>query len=190
MAGGIFQALIERHHDVAAERQLDIDGGFGREQVRVAIQVRAEQHAVFGDLAQVAQAEDLEAAGIGQDGARPGHEVVQPAEFADQLVAGAQEQVIGVGQDDLGIEFVCQIALHDAFDGGLRAHRHEDGSFDDAVRGVDAAGARAGVGALGDEFKMHYFTVREECAAAPREPAVHFKEIAPKCRGMTTCAAG
>ncbi len=57
---------------------------------------------------------------------------------------------------------LSQIALHDAFDRGLRAHRHEDGSFDDAVRGVDAAGARAGVGALGDEFKMHYFTVREE----------------------------
>ncbi len=105
MAGGIFQALIERHHDVAAERELDIDRGFGREQVRVAIQVRAEQHAVFGDLAQVAQAEDLESAGIGQDGARPRHEFVQPAEFADQLVAGAQEQVIGVGQDYLGVEF-------------------------------------------------------------------------------------
>ncbi len=52
-----------------------------------------------------------------------------------------------------------QIALHDALDAGLRAHRHEDGRFDDAVRGVDAAGARAGGGALGDEFKMHYFTV-------------------------------
>ena len=59
---GIFQALIERHHDVAAERELDFDGGFGREQMRVAIQVRAEQHAFFRDLAQIAQAENLESA--------------------------------------------------------------------------------------------------------------------------------
>ena len=37
--------------------------------VGVAIQVRVEDDAVFGDLAQTAEAEDLEAAGIGQDGA-------------------------------------------------------------------------------------------------------------------------
>ncbi len=44
---------------------------------------------------------------------------------------------------------------------GLRADWHEDGRFDDAVRGVDQAGARAGVGARGLEFEAHYFTVRE-----------------------------
>lgn len=60
----------------------------------------------------------------------------------------------------MGVEFVFKIPLLDAFDCGLRAHWHEYGSFDDAVRGVDAAGTSAGVGALGDEFKLHYFTVR------------------------------
>jgi hypothetical protein len=29
------------------------------------------------------------------------------------------------------------------------------------VSGVDPSVASAGIGALGDEFKMHYFTVRE-----------------------------
>ncbi len=158
MAGRVFQAFVERHHDVAAERELDVHGGFGREQMRVAIQMRAEQHALFGDLAQIAQAEDLEAAGVGEDGARPGHEAVQAAELADQFVAGAQEEMVGVGEDDLGVEIVrCQVALHDAFDRGLRADRHEDGRFDDAVRGVNEAGARAGGGADGFEFEMHYF---------------------------------
>ena len=149
VAGRILQALVERHHDVAAERELHIHGGFGREQVRVAVQVRAEQHAFFCDLAQVAQAENLEAARIGEDRARPGHEAVQAAELADQLMAGPQKQVIGVGEDDFGVQLVGQIALHDALDGGLRADWHEHGGFDDAVRGVDEAGARAGVGALG-----------------------------------------
>jgi hypothetical protein len=78
VAGGIFQTFIQRHHDVAPERQLNIHGGFGREQVRVAIQMRAEQDAFFGDFAQIAEAEHLEAARIGEDGARPGHEFVQP----------------------------------------------------------------------------------------------------------------
>ena len=31
---------------------LDIDGRFGREHVRVAVEVRVEHDAVFGDLAQ------------------------------------------------------------------------------------------------------------------------------------------
>ena len=161
VASGVGEALVQRHHDVAAQGELDVDGGFRREQMRVAIQVRAEEHALVGDLAEVAQAEDLESAGVGEDGARPGHEFVQPAELADQLVAGPQEQVIGVGEDDLGVELAGQIALHDAFDRGLRADGHEDGRFDDAVRGVDQTGASAGVGADGLEFEAHYFTVRE-----------------------------
>ncbi len=118
----IFEALVERHHDVAAERELDVDRGFGREHVRVAIQMRAEEHAFFRDFAQIAEAEDLEAARVRQDRARPGHEVVQPAEVADQFVAGAEEEVIGIGQDDFGVELVRrggEIALHDALDAWL-----------------------------------------------------------------------
>ena len=111
MARRIFQALVERHHDVGAERKLDIDRRFGCEQVRVAIQVRAEQHTFFGDLAQIAQAEDLESARVRQDGPRPGHEFVQPAELADQFMSGAQEEVIGVGQDDFGVKLALDIAL-------------------------------------------------------------------------------
>ena len=70
-------------------------------------------------------------------------------------MAGAEEQVIGIGKDYLGVEFVLQIPLHDAFDGGLRAHRHEYGSVDDSVSGVDPSGTSARIGTLGDEFKMH-----------------------------------
>ena len=77
-------------------------------------------------------------------------------------MSGAQEQVIGVCEDYVGVKFFGQIALHHAFDGGLRPDRHKNRGFDDAVRGVDPAGAGAGVGALGDEFKLHYFTLREE----------------------------
>ena len=73
--------------------------------------MRLEDDAVVGDLAQPAQAEDLEAAGIGEDGARPGHEAVQPAHAADQLVAGPQIEMIGVGQQDADAEILAQIAL-------------------------------------------------------------------------------
>ena len=46
--------------------------------------------------------EDLEAAGVGEQGARPGHEAVQATETADGLVAGAEVEVIGVGEEDVG----------------------------------------------------------------------------------------
>ena len=123
MAGGICQAFVEHHHDVAAERELDVDRVLGREDVRVAIQMRAEEDAFFGDFAQGLETEDLEAAGIGEDGSRPGHELVQAAQLADELVAGTQKQMIGVGENDFGVEVVDQIARGESFDGGLACRR-------------------------------------------------------------------
>ena len=67
--------------------------------------------------------------------------------------------MIGVGEDDLGVQLVGQVALGEAFDGGLRADRHEDRRLDGAVGGVEQAGARAGVGAFGLQFEVHLLTV-------------------------------
>ena len=95
-------------------------------------------------LRSAVQTENLKSAGIRQDRPRPGHELVQAAELPDRLVAGPQEQVIGVGQDDLRVQIVQQIAREDALNGPLRADRHEDGRFDVAVGGVQDARARTG----------------------------------------------
>ena len=52
--------------NVAAERKLDIDGGFRRKEMGIAVQVRLEQHALVGDFAQRIETEDLKSAGIGR----------------------------------------------------------------------------------------------------------------------------
>ena len=65
------------------------------------------------------------------------------------LVAGPQEQMIGIGQQDLDAEILGEVALGESFDRGLRADRHEYRRFDGAMRGVEQAGARAGLRALG-----------------------------------------
>ena len=106
VADWILGALVEHHQDVAAEGQLHVDGGFGRERVQVAVQMRLEDDALLGDFPQAAQAEDLEAAGIGEDGAGPRHEAVQPAQLADQFVPGPQKEMIGIGQQNLDVEIV------------------------------------------------------------------------------------
>ncbi len=153
MADRIFRAFVEHHHDVAAERQLDIDRGRGRELVRVAIQMRLESDAFIGDFAQAGEAEDLIAAGIRQNRTGPRHEAVQTTEVLDQLVAGAHEEMVGIGKNDAGLKFVEEIALVQAFHGGLGADRHEDRGGDVAVFGVQDAGAGPGNGAFGEEFE-------------------------------------
>jgi hypothetical protein len=143
------QRLVEHHHDVASQRHLDIDGRFRRKHVPVAIEVRLKRNSPFGDLAQIAQAENLVAARVGENGARPRHEAVQPAQAADQLMTGPQEQVIGVGQQDANVQVLGQIPLSQTFDGGLRSHGHEYGRVDGSMRRVQHPGARTGLVALG-----------------------------------------
>ena len=70
-----------------------------------------------------------------------------------RFVARAQEQMVGVAEDDAGLEIIPEIALGEAFDGRLGADRHEDGRGDVAVLGVENAGAGARYRAFGEEFK-------------------------------------
>jgi len=64
--------------------------------------------------------------------------------------------MIGVGEDDAGVKIAGEVALGDAFDGGLGADGHEDRRLDDAVVGVEESGASASGGALGLYFKVHW----------------------------------
>ena len=71
----------------------------GREALEVAVVDRAEGDAlVVARDDRVAEREDLEAAGVGQDRPVPGHEAVQAAELGDQVRAGPEVQVVGVAR--------------------------------------------------------------------------------------------
>ena len=67
--------------------------------------------------------------------------------------------MISVRQDDARVEIVYQVALRDAFDGGLRADRHEDRRLDGAVGGVHQARARASIGTDGLQLEAHLSNV-------------------------------
>ena len=62
-------------------------------------------------------------------------------------------EVISVPQNDRRFEVFVEIALGEAFNGGLGADGHEDWGGDVAVFGVEDAGAGARYWALGDEFE-------------------------------------
>ena len=58
----------------------------------------AEGYPFLGNLAQIPQAEHLEAAAIRKDGTVPLHKLVQPPCLLHQLGAGTQKQMIGVAE--------------------------------------------------------------------------------------------
>jgi len=79
---------------------------------------------------------------------------MQSTHAADGLMSRAEKEVIGVGEQDLDAQILREVALGEAFHGGLGADRHEHRGIDDAVRGVETARARTGDGAFGLEFEV------------------------------------
>ena len=51
------------------------------------------------------QAEDLKAAGIREDGMRPAHKFMQSAQAANTLMPRAQIEMVGIAQQNLGVDF-------------------------------------------------------------------------------------
>src|ERR1700743_2200355 len=95
--------------------------------------MRPETNTFLADLAQLTQAKDLKAAGVGKHSPIPTHESVQPAQLAYQLMPRPQIEVIGVSQNDLRIQ-VFQHVLRHGFYRGSRSHRHEYRRLYNAVR--------------------------------------------------------
>ena len=99
--GRIGGAFIEAHDDVAAERFLDPDRLLRCNEVGRSVQMGAEANPLLADFPQVAEAEDLKPAAVGQDRPVPVHEPMEPSQPADQLMSRAQVKMVGIGQDDL-----------------------------------------------------------------------------------------
>ncbi len=141
---GQLDADVEQHGDVAADRFLKRDDVLGREAVLAAVEVRAEGDAVVVEPPPALQAEDLKAAGVGEDGAVPRHETVQAARCLDRFKARPQPEMIGVGEHDLRLRF-AQFVRREAFDGRRGAHRHERRRLHASVRELQAAAPRPAV---------------------------------------------
>ncbi len=117
--------MIERHHDVAADRLLRFDANLRAEQNRLPIHVTLENRALFAHGAQVRERENLIPAGVSQDGAFPAHEFVNPADAPEHLCSRSQQQVISIREQNLGTGFferARQLRLYRC----RRPHRHEE----------------------------------------------------------------
>src|ERR1700716_3040225 len=84
---GRLNAFVENHGDVRPERDLDLRGLLRSEEMLRAVEMRTEAHAFIGYFSQFGKTEDLVAAGISENGTRPGHELVEASELAHEFVA-------------------------------------------------------------------------------------------------------
>ncbi len=94
---------------------------------------------------------------------------MQPAELADEFVAGTQIEMVGVGKNDFCAELFERF-LRQGFDGSLRTHRHEERRLDGAVGRGQAAAARARrIGLRNFKRKTHTPSLSEENPRNHRE---------------------
>ena len=146
-ARGIRRAFVEGHDDVGAEKLLHLDALFRGESDQGSVEVVAKRDPRFADLPPVTEAHHLKTPGVGEPGAVPGGKAVQPSEPFHQLGAGAQQEVVGVGEENLAADGF-QVANRDPLHRGLGAHRHEERGLHAAVGCFKDAGA--GLACLSD----------------------------------------
>ena len=116
--------------------------------------MRAERHTGFRDLAQIAEAENLKAAGVGEDKVVSRHELLHPAELADRLHTRPQIKMVGVIQQDLDAELLQRV-LRYALDRGQCSHRHKDWGLDFTVWREEASGAGGAIAGFDLEAEGH-----------------------------------
>ena len=150
LGGRMLGAVIQRHGDVRAQRELHLHGVFRGEPHFAAVERRTKAYPLLGDATQALQAEHLEAAGIGEERLLPMHETVQPAMRGDDGRPGTQHEVEGVGENDLGAQS-CELLGRHRLDRAIGADRHECRGLDHAVSGHEPAGARGAIARLHGE---------------------------------------
>ena len=124
----------------------------------------AASSSTVGDLA---QADQLEAAAVGEDGAVPAHECVQAAGALDEVDARSQREVVRVAEQDVGAACAHLVRV-ERLDRGVGAHRHEGGRPHLAVGGAQAAGARRSVPGIDGERAHDREPSRQQSMQSPK----------------------
>src|SRR5581483_3634578 len=152
LGGRIGRAFVEYHKNVGTEPLLHRDRFLGPEKYAVAVHRRLEVHALLRHLAQRAEAEHLETAGIRENRAFPMHEAMQPAVRADNLDSRAQHQMKRVAENDLRPD-IAQLLRRHRLDRAVGADRHERGRFDDTALEDHAPAPRRAV--IREQLEFH-----------------------------------
>ena len=137
-----WNALIQRHHDVAPNRFLRFDADLRTQQNGAAIDITLEDCSLFAHGTRMRQRKNLKPAGIGQDRFFPTHEPVDAAGSSKHLRPGTQEKVIGIGEKNLRpgiLERLGKLRLHCR----VCPNRHEERRVHFVMQGLKRCRARS-----------------------------------------------
>ena len=94
--------MVELHRDVGADPLLDAHRRLRREGDRPTVEMRAEERPLLGHLHLLGEAEHLKPTTIGEHRPVPSHEPRDAAGRLDDLLTGAEVEVVGIGQHHSG----------------------------------------------------------------------------------------
>ena len=112
-------------------------------------------HALFGDLAHLAQGPNLKAPRVGQDGLLPFFKTMQATKTGHDVQTRAHPQMESVAQNNLRSHFF-QAARHHTFDRAISAYGHEDGGFNHTMVECELASSRVAVGVCFEKLKFKH----------------------------------
>jgi hypothetical protein len=122
--GGARDALVEHHHDVAADAALRLDAQLRAEEDAAVIDIALKHRTLLRHRPRVRQREDLITTRVREHRARPFHEAMNAAHLLKHLRPWPQQQVVGVREQNLrsrGRQRLRCLRLHRR----LRADWHE-----------------------------------------------------------------
>ena len=134
------RAFVKGHNDVGPDFALGLHHRFRREQMMRAVQMTAKFYALFGNVAKVFEAPDLESAAVREHRAVPAHEILYAAHFGHKFRAWAQVQVVRIRENNLRLHF-AQVPRRKSLYTRKSAHRHKNRSFDGTMRRMEATTA-------------------------------------------------
>ena len=103
--------------------------------------MRAELAALFAEFAYAGKREHLKAAAVGEHGAVETVEAVQTAGALQDVEPGTQVEMIGVAENDFGVDVVLEFMQVHPLHAADGADGHEDGRVYVAVVGVYESGS-------------------------------------------------
>jgi hypothetical protein len=107
----IRRALVKRHNNICSDGPLNVHDSLWIEKMTRTVNVRFERNTFRINLPVFRKGINLISSAIGEYGALPAIETMQPSGLLQHLKARAEVEVIGIAQDDPGINVLFKFTL-------------------------------------------------------------------------------
>ena len=123
-SGWMGRTLIKDHHHITAQIPLHLHRLLRINKYRTAINRRLELHALFSDLAHIAETKHLKTTGISKDRTLPLSKIMQIAMGFNHFSTGSQHQVESIAENNFSTDLNNIFRQH-TLNRAIGSHRHK-----------------------------------------------------------------